>query len=64
VAETKDKQCKEAKDRYQKSLQARRIFKTDDKGEREYLSDADADKLRIEARETMDLACGPSATSR
>jgi len=71
VAKAREQQCKDAKDRYEKAVQARRIYKPgkDDKSanedrpdDREYLSDADADAYRLKARTDMQEACGTSAT--
>jgi hypothetical protein len=61
VQEARSAQCKEAKERYEKSIQARRIFRTGKDGEREYLSDADADEWRLKARSEMQEACGASS---
>ena len=61
VAKTREEQCKQAKERYQKAIQARRIFRSGKDGQKEYISDADADAYRIQARKDMDSVCGPSA---
>jgi len=58
VQAAREKQCKETKDRYQKAIQARRIFKTMPDGKQVFLSDQDAQQQRIKAREDMDIACG------
>jgi len=71
VAKVRAEQCKEAKDRYEKAIIAKRIYKQtrpDDKDEdrgadREYLSDAEADAYRLKARQQMDEVCGPGAAS-
>jgi hypothetical protein len=55
----RDKQCKEARERYEKAILARRIYKTGENSERVYLPDAEADKVRVEYRQDMDAACGP-----
>jgi Domain of unknown function (DUF4124) len=71
VAKAREQQCKDAKDRYAKAVQARRIYKPgkDDKStnedrpdDREYLSDAEADAYRLKARTEMQDACGSSAS--
>jgi hypothetical protein len=64
LAAQRAKDCTAAKARYERSLQARRIFRTLENGEREYLSDADADKVRVDNRAAMDAACGKPAASR
>jgi hypothetical protein len=53
-------QCKQATDNYQKLIQARRIYNTDGSGQRQYLSDQQADQERLQARENMDNTCGSS----
>lgn len=62
VAGVREKQCKDATERYQKSIQARRIYRTNDAGEREFLSDAEADQLRLSNREAMTLVCSPPSS--
>lgn len=64
LAAQRAKDCTEAKARYEKSLQARRIFRTLENGEREYLSDAEADKVRVSNRAAVDTACGKTTASR
>jgi hypothetical protein len=72
MAKVREQQCKEAKDRYDKAIQARRIYKPSegdkpkDKDEdrpddRQYLSEADADAYRVKARQEMQDLCGNSA---
>jgi hypothetical protein len=58
AADAKVEQCKKAEEAYQKAVRARRIFKTDEQGNRTFLSDAEIDSARLEARGTRDLACG------
>jgi hypothetical protein len=67
VTKIREQQCKEAKDRYDKAIQARRIFKSsgdkskgaDDADNRQYLSDEEADAYRVKARQAMQDLCGP-----
>jgi hypothetical protein len=70
MAKIREQQCKEAKDRYDKAIEARRIYKRsegdkskaeDRPADREYLSDADADAYRVKARQEMQDLCGNSA---
>jgi Domain of unknown function (DUF4124) len=58
VAATRNEQCKQAKDRYEKSIQARRLYKVGKDGEREYLTDSEADEMRLQARVDMQNLCG------
>jgi len=63
VAASRTEQCKQARDHYQKSIEARRIFRTGKDGEREYLTDDEADQERLRARTDMEQVCGASAAS-
>lgn len=57
VAQMRADQCKKAQDAYDQSLQARRIYKVGANGEREYLSDDEADKARIANKLAVDTNC-------
>jgi hypothetical protein len=59
AATHKAEQCKKAETNYQQAVQARRMYKTDDKGNRTFLSDPELDAARLEARSARDLACSP-----
>jgi hypothetical protein len=61
VAKIREQQCKDAKERYQKAIESRRIYKAGKDGEREYFSDQEADTYRLQARNDMQLVCGSSA---
>ncbi len=57
VAQTRDKQCTDAQDRYKKLIEGRRIYKTGPDGERQYMSSA-GDRHRAaqrQARHRYDL---------
>lgn len=62
VEKTKEAQCKQAKDRYQKAIESRRIYKPGkdpkDPDDRTYMSDDEADKYREGARNDVILTCG------
>jgi Domain of unknown function (DUF4124) len=68
VAKAREQQCKEAKDRYDKAIQARRIYKpgpagdkskdSDRPDDRQYLSDEEADAYRVKARQDVQDFCG------
>jgi hypothetical protein len=66
VANARDAQCKKAKDRYEQSIQARRIYKpsTEKGGDREYMSDAEADAYRLQARNDVQDTCGSVPASQ
>src|ERR1700733_5890900 len=57
VAQTRADQCKKATDIYNQSVQARRIYTTGADGERQFLSDDEADKARVAHKVEMDEAC-------
>lgn len=70
VAKIRGQQCKDAKDRYDKAIQARRIYKPGPNGnskdpdhaeDRQYLSDEEADAYRVKARQDVQDFCGNSA---
>jgi Domain of unknown function (DUF4124) len=58
VERSRDAQCKAAKDRYMKAIESRRVYKEGKSGEREYMSDADADAYREVARKDVQDRCG------
>jgi cytoskeletal protein RodZ len=60
LAATRADQCKTATDNYNGAVQARRIYKTGQDGERQYLTDEEADQQRLGLRMAMDNACGTS----
>ncbi len=62
VAATRAEQCKQAKEKYQQSVEARRVYRVNKAGEREYLSDTEADQARLNARLEMERSCGNSAS--
>ena len=62
VSAARVEQCKQAKEKYQKSVEARRVYRMNAAGEREYLTDAEADQARLNARLEMERSCGNSAS--
>jgi hypothetical protein len=58
VAATRAEQCKKATAEYEKAIQSRRIFKEGKNGEREYLSDPDADAYRAKLLTQRKEVCG------
>ena len=62
VAATRAEQCKQAKDKYQKSVEARRVYRMNSAGEREYLTDEEVVQGRLNARLEMDRTCGSSGS--
>lgn len=57
-AKARAAQCTQAKTQYQQMIASRRIYTVDKSGARHYLSDADADAARVQAKQAMDAACG------
>jgi hypothetical protein len=57
VAQTREKQCADAQDRYKKMIEGRRLFKTGANGEREYLTSEEIDSERINAKRDVDSIC-------
>jgi len=57
VAQTKQKQCTDAQDRYKKMIEGRRLFKTGADGERQYLTSEEIDSERLNAKRDIDLIC-------
>jgi hypothetical protein len=70
MAKVRDQQCKDAKDRYEKAIAARRIYKGPAPGDkatkdaapddRQYLSEEEADAYRVKARQDVSDLCGPA----
>jgi Domain of unknown function (DUF4124) len=61
VAQNRAEQCKKARDDYQKSVLARRIYSVGPDGSRQYMSDADAEQQRINNKLQMDEVCKDQA---
>jgi hypothetical protein len=55
---TRADQCTKAKSDYDAAIAARRIYKTGADGEREYLSDEEAEQQRVNLHQAMQTACG------
>ncbi|HTP39647.1 MAG TPA: hypothetical protein VMI92_08750 [Steroidobacteraceae bacterium] len=64
IADARAEQCKKAQEAYQQTIAARRIYKEGKDGERDYLTDEEADKLRMDSRTAMDSACGTSTSAQ
>ena len=54
MAKSREAQCKTARDRYQKAILSRRVYKDSKDGDKEFLSDAEADAYR----EDVQSFCG------
>jgi hypothetical protein len=58
VAQAQEEACKQAKDNYTKAVASRRIIKSGTDGQREYLSEDDANAYRLQLHDAMQAACG------
>jgi hypothetical protein len=61
VAQTRDKQCADAQERYKKLIEGRKLYKAGPNGERQYLSSEEIDSERVNAKRDADTICN-SAT--
>lgn len=59
VAAAQEENCKKADEAYNKSVQARRMYKIDAQGVKTYLTDAELDETRLNARTQRDAVCKP-----
>jgi hypothetical protein len=59
-AKARAQRCEQDKTEYQRLIESRRLFTTDQSGERHYMSDAEADAARLKARQAMEADCGSS----
>jgi hypothetical protein len=57
VAQTRDKQCTEAQDRYKKLIEGRRLYKTGPDGERQFMNSEEIDTERLNAKKDVDNIC-------
>jgi hypothetical protein len=57
VAQTRDKQCADAQDRYKKLIEGRKLYKAGPDGERQYLSSEEIDSERVNAKRDADAIC-------
>jgi hypothetical protein len=64
VSAARTEQCKQAQERYQSYVITRRLFKEGENGERVYLSDAEVEEARINAKRELDEACAAAAAVR
>jgi hypothetical protein len=57
TAEDKAKRCTDARQRYQTTMDAQRLYEQDPNGERRYLDSAGIDAARANAKQVMDEFC-------
>lgn len=58
-AEDRAKRCVEARQRYQKYMEATRLYEEGDDGQRRYLDSEGIDAARANAKKTMEEFCNP-----
>jgi hypothetical protein len=58
MARLKAEKCKQVREQYDRALQSRRIFRENEKGERTFMSDPEADAYRVELLSRRKEACG------
>lgn len=63
TSDVRSKQCKQAQQIYQQSIEARRLYKVGSDGERQYLTDDEADQQRVNNRLAMETACAGASES-
>jgi hypothetical protein len=61
VAQTRDKQCADAQDRYKTLIEGRRLYKTGENGERQYLTSDEIDSERLNAKREVDEICNSAS---
>jgi hypothetical protein len=58
VSKTRDEQCKQAKEQYRVAIESQKLYRIGKDGERYYLTSAEIDEARLNARRAMDQVCG------
>ncbi len=64
IASTRSEQCKQAQDRYQNYVRSRRLYKEGPNKERVYLTDAELETERLNAKRESEDACTAAAEQR
>jgi hypothetical protein len=62
VAATREKQCADAQAEYKKLIEGRRLYKTDDSGQKQFLNSDEIDAVRMNAKQEVDALCGTGAS--
>ncbi len=57
---TQVERCKKARQRYEDSINARRLYRENEGGQKEFLSDAEVAAARVEALKHVEAICGPN----
>jgi hypothetical protein len=62
VAATREKQCADAQAEYKKLIEGRRLYKTGDNGEKQFLNSDEIDTARMNAKQEVEALCGSGAS--
>jgi hypothetical protein len=57
VTKTREEQCKKAQADYKIAIESQRLYRTGKDGERVYLTDAEINETRVNARKAVDQLC-------
>jgi hypothetical protein len=57
VAQSRDKQCTDAQDRYKKLIEGRRLYRAGPDGERQFMNSEEIDTERLNAKRDVDTIC-------
>lgn len=60
LAATRAEQCKQAQARYRQYIESRRLYRETPDGQRQYLSEAELARARVDAKKDVDELCGPA----
>ena len=59
LAASQAARCKQAREAYDNAINSQRLYRQTPDGKREYLTDAELTKQRIDSRNAKDAICGP-----
>jgi hypothetical protein len=62
VTAERAKQCADAQVEYKKLIEGRRLYRTGDNGEKQFLTSEEIDTARINAKQEVDTLCGSGAS--
>src|SRR6202021_3365547 len=64
VAQTRDKQCTDAQDRYKKLIEGRKLYKTGPDGEGQAMSSQEIDTERLNHKQDVDTICNSTRCAK
>ena len=62
VGESREEQCKKAKERYRVAIESQKLYRVGKDGERQYLTSQEIDEARLNSRKDMDTVCGQAGS--